>query len=484
MPAKISLQRKPSATLPKGCAHALVLLPAADRLPAAFRGADALRRILKRRGAAPASLATKPLAGDCDGVLTAWLMCDPAAAAFELHVAVRKAVQLLAAEEPASIALDAGAAPGAAQEALYVILANGEYQLGKPGAPRKALTEVFVSGAPGTLDVAAAGARAAGNLLCRDLTLRPANDLAPRAYRDEIRRLAKEMGWKHREFDFKALRKMGAGAFCAVAQGSPERDAAIVRLTYSPGAKTAPTIALVGKGICMDTGGHNLKSAKHMYGMHEDMNGSAVALGILLAAARARMPVRIDCWLAIAQNHIGPAAYKQGDVVRALDGTSIEIVHTDAEGRMVLADTLTLAARQQPQCILDFATLTGSMVVAVGSRMAGVFASRPELADAALQSGAASGERVTSFPFPQDYDEALDSNVADIKQCLLGGEGDAIYAARFLARFTAGLPWVHMDLSAYRCEGGLGAVAADVTGFGVGWGLEMLRRIPGGAAAP
>src|SRR5690606_34974100 len=178
-------------------------------------------------------------------------------------------------------------------------------------------------------------------------------------------------GWQHREYDFDELQQLGAGAFVAVAQGSMPRDAAIVHLRYAPpGAQRH--VALVGKGICFDTGGHNVKPARYMYNMHEDMNGSAVALGVLLAATRARLPLKLDCWLAIAQNHIGPHAYKQNDVITALNGTTIEIVHTDAEGRMVLADTLTMASRQQPELIIDFATLTGSMISALGDRYSGV----------------------------------------------------------------------------------------------------------------
>ena len=141
------------------------------------------------------------------------------------------------------------------------------------------------------------------------------------------------------------LRKMGAGAFVAVAQGSDPEDAAIVHLTYKH-PKAKQTVALVGKGICFDTGGHNLKPSRYMHNMHEDMNGSAVSLGILLAATQQKLPVNIDCWLALAQNHISPKAYKQNDIVKALNGTNIEVMHTDAEGRMVLADTLTLASRR------------------------------------------------------------------------------------------------------------------------------------------
>ncbi|NTV97176.1 MAG: leucyl aminopeptidase family protein, partial [Thiobacillus sp.] len=153
---------------------------------------------------------------------------------------------------------------------------------------------------------------------------------------------------------------------------------------------------------------------------------------------------------------------------------TIEVVHTDAEGRMVLADTLALAAKEKPAAMIDFATLTGSMAVALGERMSGVIGNRDDLALKAVAAGRACGERVVAFPMPEDYDEALESQVADVKQCTLEGEADHILAARFLNRFIADLPWLHVDLSAARCKGGLGAVASDVTGFGVALGLEIL----------
>jgi leucyl aminopeptidase len=290
-----------------------------------------------------------------------------------------------------------------------------------------------------------------------------------------VRALAGERGWKIEEYDFKRLKKMGAGAFCAVAQGSGHEDAAVVHLAYRPkGAQRR--VALVGKGICFDTGGHNLKPAKYMAGMHEDMNGSAVALALLQAVQDLRLPVAIDCWLAIAENHLSPEAYIQGDIVTALDGSTIEIVHTDAEGRLVLADTLALAARLKPELIVDFATLTGSMHYALGSRYSGIFASDDALGALAVAAGRSSGERVCAFPLDADYEPALDSKVADIKQCTLEGEADHILAARFLKRFTKDLPWLHMDLSASSCSGGLGATASDLTGFGVAWGAMFLER--------
>jgi leucyl aminopeptidase len=258
-----------------------------------------------------------------------------------------------------------------------------------------------------------------------------------------------------------------------VAQGSAEDDAAIVHLRYRH-PRARKTLALVGKGICFDTGGHNLKPARYMLNMHKDMNGSAVALGILSAAASLKLPVNLDCWMAVARNDISPRAYHQNEIVTALNGTTIEVMHTDAEGRMVLADALALAARAKPDLIVDFATLTGSMHVALGERYSGIFATNDALARRALEAGATSGERVCAFPMDEDYDEALESRVADVKQCSLDGEADHILAVRFLKRFTGDQPWIHMDLSAAHCKGGLGAVATDITGFGVGWGVEFL----------
>jgi leucyl aminopeptidase len=167
------------------------------------------------------------------------------------------------------------------------------------------LNNINIFGCASADNFAHAVARAEGNALARELTHTPPNELTPKIYRGKIKSLAKQHGWKIVEHDMKALRKMGAGAFVAVAQGSTEDDAAIVHLKYSP-KNAKQKVALVGKGICFDTGGHNLKPARYMHGMHEDMNGSAVALSILLAASKLKLPVQIDCWLAIAQNHIGP----------------------------------------------------------------------------------------------------------------------------------------------------------------------------------
>ena len=443
-------------------------------------GLATLKTMLARRAMKVDELAKTPLAGEIDGgALAVWVAIDAAQSIFEQQTHIRKALVILLAENPERLAIcvhgEAAFRAKVASLAVFVAHVNGATLPDrKKETSKKVLREIALFGTTISDDAQRVHAIATGNVLARTLTVQPPNELTPTRYRKQIAAMAKQQGWSHEVFDMKKLRELGAGAFVAVSQGSADDDAAIVHLRYR--AKNAKqNIALVGKGICFDTGGHNLKPAKYMYGMHEDMNGSAVALGALLAASALKMPVNIDCWLAIAQNHISPTAYKQNDVVKALNGTTIEIVHTDAEGRMVLADTLTLAAKTKPDLIIDFATLTGSMHVALGSRRSGIFANRPEWQMRAINAGDRSGERVTSFPLDADYDVALDSKIADIKQCTDDGNADHILAARFLSKFIDDRPWIHMDLSASSHSGGLGAVASDVTGFGVAWTIALLQ---------
>ncbi|MBZ0104221.1 MAG: leucyl aminopeptidase family protein [Sulfuricella denitrificans] len=467
--------------------HLLIILPAVKKL-AQLKGTpllDILQARMERRGVKLADLKKTPLSSDLDqGALVTWLMLDSQLSAFEQLTAMRKAIQALLAEHPQSITIAvSGSAEQrrlAAESAVYCTLLNSALlPVRKKKDERKSLQKINLYGYKSDNAYLAQRAQADGNILCRELTMLPANELTPGLYRERIQKLAREEQWKCEEFDLRKLRKMGAGAFVAVAQGSEEEDAAIVHLSHRhPDAKQ--TVALVGKGICFDTGGHNLKPARYMHGMHEDMNGSAVALGILLAASRANLPVNLDVWLAIAQNHISPKAYKQNDVVTALNGTTIEIIHTDAEGRMVLADTLTLASRRKPDFMIDFATLTGSMATALGARYSGILSNRDNLIELALKSGKITGERVSAFPLDADYEEELDSRIADIKQCTMEGDADHILAARFLMRFIENeTAWLHMDLSASNCKGGLGAVATDVTGFGVAWGIALLASYLG-----
>jgi len=459
--------------------HVLVVLDQPGALAALPEINTALEATCKRRRVKPDALAKTPQSMSLQGgTLVSVVVVEAGKTAFERLSLLRTASAVLLDEAPDEVALCVIAQDDAerlASEALYVLWANGApLPVQKKEPDLHPLKVIHLFGARSDDGFAAVGSLATGNLLARELSSAAPNTLTPGAYRKRLRAFAKHSGFGLEEYDFKKLRAMGAGAFCAVAQGSADDDAAIVHLSWAPrGAKKS--LALIGKGICFDTGGHNLKPAKYMAGMHEDMNGSAVVVGLMQALAAQRVPVRIDAWLALAQNHISPTAYKQNDIVTALDGTTIEVVHTDAEGRMVLADTLLLAAGGKPDLMIDFATLTGSMITALGNRMAGVFASQAPLGALAVAAGQASGERVTLFPLEADYDKPLESKVADIKQCTLEGEADHILAASFLKRFTQDRPWMHVDLSSAICAGGLGAIATDTTGFGVLWGASLVH---------
>jgi len=332
------------------------------------------------------------------------------------------------------------------------------------------------------LDTRLAGAL--GNNLARWLTALPPNVLTAAAYRSALAQLAEKHGLRYRFINEDKLRKLGAGAFLAVSQGNPDRDAGIAHLSYRPRRGKSAKLALVGKGILFDTGGTNLKPFKGMVDMHIDMQGSAVALGTLIALASLEVPFGVDAWLAISENRLARDSYKSQDIVHAANGTSIQVIHTDAEGRMVLADTLALASREKPELIIDYATLTGACVVAITERYSGVFTNRAAANRDLIEIGAQSGERVWPFPMDDDFDEMLKSDIADVKQCSAETEGDHILAARFLQRFVPGeIPWVHVDLSAGQHKGGLAHVPSEITGFGVGFTLELLRGTTPGELA-
>ena len=317
-----------------------------------------------------------------------------------------------------------------------------------------------------------------GNHLARWLTTLPPNILNSGGYRRALRDLARRQGWQFEFLDEAALRRRGAGAFLAVARANQQRDAGIVRLRYRAAQRrNVRKLALVGKGICFDTGGINLKSHKSMYDMHTDMQGSAVAVGTLLALSELRAPYDVDCWLAITENEIGARAFRPQEVVRAANGVTIQVAHSDAEGRMVLADTLALAARERPELMIDFATLTGACVNALTERYSGAFTNRPQWHGTLQAAGQSSGERVWPFPMDDDYDSELESAIADVLQCTPDSKGDHILAARFLNRFVpAEVPWIHIDLASSNRSGGLGHVPTDITGFGVRYTVELLAH--------
>lgn len=345
------------------------------------------------------------------------------------------------------------------------------------------LASVRLFGAREPVDLNAGRAQTLGNNVARWFTALPANVLTIGAYRAFIEQLAKARGISTRFFGERDLKRLGAGAFLAVAKGNATRDAGILHLKYRPSRNAGATLALVGKGVLFDTGGTNLKPFAGMLDMHTDMQGSAVALGALLALAELRVPFGVDAWIAITENRLAADAYKPQDLVTALSGTTIQVIHTDAEGRMVLADALALAAREKPAVIIDYATLTGSCVAALTERYSGVFTNRRAANVLLEQAGAASGERVWPFPMDEDFDELLKSDVADVKQCSADNAGDHILGARFLSRFVPkNIPWIHVDMSAGQHKGGLAHVPTDITGFGVRLTVELLTRTTAGAS--
>lgn len=329
------------------------------------------------------------------------------------------------------------------------------------------------------VDISHGIASARGTNLVRWLTALPPNKLNSRGYRETVTKLARSHKLGFNWLDETALKRLGANAFLAVSAANANRDAGIAHLTYRPkGNKTrSPDITLVGKGILFDTGGVNLKPHRSMLDMHTDMSGSAVALATLLALVELQAPIAVDAWLAITENQIGPTAYRPQEVITASNGVTIQVIHTDAEGRMVLADTLALAARTEPRFMIDFATLTGAAVYSLTERMSGVLTNRESLAPVLVEAGRTSGERVWNFPFDSDFDTDIESKVADIMQCSVDSKGDHILATRFLSRFVPEkTPWAHVDLAASTRTGGLAHINTEVTGFGVRYALELILK--------
>jgi leucyl aminopeptidase len=446
-------------------------LPEGQKLKAAMgrRGADTVPALCTRLGNKKLTLVTG-----------ARLAAD--ASAFEQLTLARKLVASVTTEKAGSLGItvvgfDPDAAAAVTRNAVSAALAAAfPLPAFKSDAPQPKIKSIRVAGLPEKIDLDRVRAEADGNNLARWLTAMPPNKLDAVGYADLLRALAKDRGWQYKRYSVKELENMGAGAFLAVAQGNDDDSASIVRLRYRPGAKSATAdLSLVGKGIIFDTGGTNLKPFQSMLEMHGDMQGSAVALGTLLAIAELKLPFAVDAWLAITENRTGPRAYKSQDLVVAANGKTIQTVHTDAEGRMALADTLVFASREAPRLIVDYATLTGSCIHAVTTRYCGVFTNRPEWHPRLKRTGQESGERVWPFPIGKEFLEDLKSRVADLQQCSVKGTGDHILAGSFLGEFVEDdVPWIHMDLSAGVHKGGLGHIPSDVTGFGVRYTMSLV----------
>jgi leucyl aminopeptidase len=278
----------------------------------------------------------------------------------------------------------------------------------------------------------------------RDLVNEPGNSLTPMELAQRARALVRGTGVRARVLGPQALRRMGAGGLLGVARGSVEPPQLIV-LEYR-GRGRGPHLGLVGKGITFDSGGISIKPAEHMEAMKGDMAGAAAAIAATAAIARLRIPIRLTTVVPATENLPSGSALKPGDILRGLSGKTMEVVNTDAEGRLVLADAIHYARGLRVTHLVDAATLTGACVVALGTVNTGAFANDGALLDRVVAAGKAAGERIWPMPMDPEYDELIKSDVADVKNSG-GRKGGAIAGAKFLQRFVGETPWVHLDIA-------------------------------------
>ena len=400
---------------------------------------DLLRDLYRRQERKPGDSVQVRVGTHAETLILAVCLADTASTFERLQAAGRVARSALESEPESLLVLARGCAAHVVSAALHATIAALQAAAFRFATfksdpkPYHPPVRIDVATADSLTDLDLTLATSAGNNLARWLTALPPNTLDAAGYRRLLQDFAQRLGLAFKFYGEVQLKRLGAGAF--------------------------------------------LKTHKSMLDMHTDMEGSAVAVGSLYAVHALGLPLAVDCWLAITENRIGPLAYKPQDVVRACNGTTIQVIHTDAEGRMVLADTLSLAARSAPRAIIDYATLTGACVYALTERYSGAFTNRPEAREVIEAAGTASGERVWCFPMDADFDSDLESTVADVLQCATEGKGDHILAARFLNRFVPkSIPWLHLDLAAGSRTGGLAHIATDITGFGVRFTLDLLRR--------
>lgn len=311
----------------------------------------------------------------------------------------------------------------------------------------------------------------------RDWVNTPPADLTPALFADEITAAAKAAGIEVEVHDEKRLAKLGCGGILAVGQGSaaPPR---LVELDHHPEGATVH-LALVGKGITFDSGGLWIKPAASMPTMKEDMAGAAAVVQAVLAVARLGLPLRVTAYAALAENMVGEAAMRPGDVLTTYDGTTVEVSNTDAEGRLVLADALGRAVEAAPDVVVDVATLTAHMTLALGDRMCGVLGDDP-VVQQVLDAAAAGGEEAWPMPIPEHMAERIrSSKIADLAQYDGIRWGGGLYAAAFLREFTGGLPWAHLDIAgpAFNKGGPVGHWTAGATGYGVATLVELARAL-------
>jgi len=311
-----------------------------------------------------------------------------------------------------------------------------------------------------------------GVLLARELVNEPPNVLFPVEFARRAS-LLRKLGVTVEVLDVKAMTKLKMGALLGVGQGSSQPSRMVV-MRWNGGKRGDAPIAFVGKGVCFDTGGISIKPAGNMEEMKGDMGGAACVVGLMHALAARKAKVNAVGAIGLVENMPDGNAQRPGDIVTSMSGQTIEIINTDAEGRLVLADVLWyVATKFKPKCMVDLATLTGAIMVALGTEYAGLFSNNDQLAQRLSEAGQATGERVWRMPLGPEYDKLIDSQFADMKNTG-GRHGGSITAAQFLQRFVDGTPWAHLDIAGTA----MGAPKTDINqSWGSGFGVRLLERL-------
>jgi leucyl aminopeptidase len=372
----------------------------------------------------------------------------------------------------------AGAAQAIAEGAALAAYRFTEFKSpSNDGAKAVQLDELVVVGAGGARLQSALdrGSAIAGAVcLARDLVNGPAGSVTPRRLAAVAKDVAERAGLTVEVLDEKAIKAERLGALAGVAAGSDE-PARLIRLTYEPAGRARGTVALVGKGITFDSGGLSLKTADGMMTMKTDMSGAAAVIAAMSALPALGCKVRVIGIAPATENMPGGAAIKPGDVLRARNGKTIEVLNTDAEGRLVLADGLSLATEAGVDAIVDLATLTGAQVVALGRRIAAVLGNNDAFIDQVRAAAGRAGEGVWHLPLPAEYRRDIDSEVADMKNIGRPGQAGTLVAGLFLREFVDDTPWAHLDIAGpARSDEDDGYIRKGGTGFGVRTLLELL----------
>lgn len=310
----------------------------------------------------------------------------------------------------------------------------------------------------------------------RDLVNQPGGSLVPADLAARIKAIGTDHGLKVRVDTLAAIRRKGLGGVLGVSQGATN-EPRFVEVTYTPTGRPRGHVALVGKGVTFDTGGYSLKPSASMQGMNGDMGGAAAVIGAMSALRALDASVKVSGFLPLVENMIGPDAIRVGDVLTIRGGTTVEVLNTDAEGRLILADGLRMAVESEPDAVIDVATLTGAIMAALGTRTAGLFGTDAALVDRVRGVADRVGEAVWPMPMPAHLRPGLDSDVADIKNISNGRYGGASVAALFLQHFVGdGVPWAHLDIAgpSWITDGAQGEVPKGGTGFGVRLLAELL----------